>query len=115
MRIPAQSAIPDSLRLATFRGDAPQRIRQTIINGSVDTTFERLALAATFAAWKALLEDLPDRFVIGTDVDPATLTTYAEEIGYWRGILAQLSPATAMKLGHGNAERLLKLPSAGKR
>jgi predicted TIM-barrel fold metal-dependent hydrolase len=66
-------------------------------------------------AWKALLEDLPDRFVIGTDVDPATLKTYAEEIGYWRGILAQLSPATAMKLGHGNAERLLKLPSAGKR
>ena len=59
-------------------------------------------------AWKALLEDLPDRFVIGTDVDPATLKTYAEEIGYWRGILGQLSPATAAKLAHENAERLLK-------
>jgi len=66
-------------------------------------------------AWKALLEDLPARFVIGTDVDPATLKTYAEEIGYWRGILAQLSPAAAVKLAHENAERLLKLPPAGSR
>src|SRR6266849_1453128 len=66
-------------------------------------------------AWKALLEDLPDRFVIGTDVDPATLKTYAEEIGYWRGILAQLSPTAAVKLAHENAERLLKLPPAGSR
>jgi predicted TIM-barrel fold metal-dependent hydrolase len=66
-------------------------------------------------AWKALLEDFPDRFVIGTDVDPATMGAYAEEIGYWRGVLAQLSPATAAKLAHGNAERLLKLPSASSR
>ncbi len=66
-------------------------------------------------AWKALLEDLPDRFVIGPDVDPATLKTYAEEIGYWRGILGQLSPATAAKLAHENAERLLKLPPARSR
>ncbi len=55
VRLPAQSALPDSLRLATYRGDAPQRIRQTIINGAVDTTFERLALGATLAAWKAAL------------------------------------------------------------
>jgi predicted TIM-barrel fold metal-dependent hydrolase len=65
--------------------------------------------------WKALLEDFPDRFVIGTDVDPATMAAYAEEIGYWRGILAQLSPTAAAKLAHGNAERLLKLPSASSR
>jgi predicted TIM-barrel fold metal-dependent hydrolase len=65
--------------------------------------------------WKVLLEDFPDRFVIGTDVDPATMAAYAEEIGYWRGILAQLSPATAAKLAHGNAERLLKLPPASSR
>ena len=62
--------------------------------------------------WKALLEEYPDRFVIGTDVDPATLQTYAEEIGWWRGILTQLSPTTAAKLAHENAERLLKLPAA---
>jgi predicted TIM-barrel fold metal-dependent hydrolase len=62
--------------------------------------------------WKALLEDFPDRFVIGTDVDPATMAAYAEEIGYWRGILLQLSPPTAAKVAHGNAERLLKLTPA---
>jgi hypothetical protein len=55
VRIPGQSALPDSLRLATYRGDAPQRIRQAIINGIVDTTLERLMLAATLAAWKASL------------------------------------------------------------
>jgi Peptidase S46 len=55
VRIPGQSALPDSLRLATYRGDAPQRIRQTIINGTIDTTFERMALAATLAAWQASL------------------------------------------------------------
>jgi predicted TIM-barrel fold metal-dependent hydrolase len=66
-------------------------------------------------AWKALLEEFPDRFVIGTDVDPATMAAYAEEIGYWRGVLAQLSPATAAKLAHGNAGRLLKLPSPASR
>src|SRR5215471_10838962 len=31
--------------------------------------------------WEALLEDFPDRFVIGTDVDPPTIAAYAEEIG----------------------------------
>jgi predicted TIM-barrel fold metal-dependent hydrolase len=66
-------------------------------------------------AWKALLEEYPDRFVIGTDIDPATLKIYAEEIGWWRGILAQLSPTTVAKLAHENAERLLKLPAATRR
>ena len=65
--------------------------------------------------WKVLLEDFPDRFVIGTDVDPATMAAYAEEIGYWRGILSQLSPLTAAKLAHANAERLLKLTPASSR
>jgi hypothetical protein len=32
-----------------------------------------------------------------------------QEIGFWRRILTQLSPATAAKLAHENAERLLKL------
>jgi predicted TIM-barrel fold metal-dependent hydrolase len=65
--------------------------------------------------WKTLLEEFPDRFVIGTHIDPATLETYREEIGYWRGILAQLSPTTAAKLAHENAERLLKLPAVARR
>jgi predicted TIM-barrel fold metal-dependent hydrolase len=65
--------------------------------------------------WKALLEEFPDRFVIGTDIDPATLETYREEIGYWRGILTQLSPTTAAKLAHENAKRLLKLSAVAGR
>ena len=56
-----------------------------------------------------------DRFVIGTDVDPATMTSFAEAIGYWRGIRSRLSSASAAKLAHVNAERLLKLLSASMR
>jgi hypothetical protein len=62
-----------------------------------------------------LLEEFPDRFVIGTDMDPPTLETYTEEIGFWRGILTQLSPTAAVKLAHESAERLLKLPAVARR
>lgn len=55
VRLPSQSALPDSMRLAAYRGNAPQQLRQTIANGNVDTTFERMALAATLAAWKKSL------------------------------------------------------------
>ncbi|HEY6219658.1 MAG TPA: S46 family peptidase, partial [Gemmatimonadaceae bacterium] len=55
VRMPGQIALPDSLRLATFRGSAPQRLRQAIDTTTVDTTFERAVLAGTLAAWKASL------------------------------------------------------------
>jgi Peptidase S46 len=55
VRLPGQLALADSLRLATYRGDAPQKLRQTIASATVDTTFERVTLAATLAAWKAAL------------------------------------------------------------
>lgn len=55
VRLPSQTALPDSLRLAAFRGEAPQRLRQTIASANVDTVFERLALAATLTAWKSAL------------------------------------------------------------
>ncbi len=60
--------------------------------------------------WKELLEEFPDRFVIGTDVGDPSLDRYAVMIGYWRGILNQLSKGAAEKLAHQNAERILKLP-----
>ncbi len=60
--------------------------------------------------WKELLEEFPDRFVIGTDVGDPSLGRYAFMIGYWRGIFKQLSPVAAEKLAHQNAERILKLP-----
>jgi hypothetical protein len=55
VRLPSQSALPDSMRLAAFRGNAPATLRQTIAAAAVDTTFERLVLAATLNAWKKAL------------------------------------------------------------
>ena len=55
VRLPGQSALPDSSRLVQYRGSAPDRLRTMITNGTVDTAFERMALAATFTAWKAAL------------------------------------------------------------
>jgi hypothetical protein len=55
VRLPSQSALPDSMRLAAYRGDAPNRLKQTIASASVDTLFERLARAATVTARKKAL------------------------------------------------------------
>ena len=71
VRLPSQSALPDSMRLATFRGTAPATLRQTIATATVDTMFERLALAATLAAWKKAL--------------PATNPTLQAALAYGRG------------------------------
>ncbi len=55
VRIPAQLGLPDSMRLAEYRGNASATLKQTIATASPDTSFERLALAATFNAWKKAL------------------------------------------------------------
>jgi len=57
------------------------------------------------ATWKVLLEDFSDRFVLGTDAP--NLQQFVLGIGRWRKVFKQLSPATASKLAHQNAERLL--------
>ena len=57
--------------------------------------------------WKVLLEEFSDRFILGTDT--GSLTEFVDTIGSWREVLKQLSPATARKLAHQNAERLLNL------
>jgi V8-like Glu-specific endopeptidase len=56
VRIPSQAALPDSLRLPQYRGVGLDRLRQQVLTIGIDTAFERMALAATFAAWK---ENLP--------------------------------------------------------
>jgi hypothetical protein len=71
VRLPSQSGLPDSMRLAAFRGEAPQRLRQTIAAANVDTTFERLALATTLTAWKKAL--------------PATNPTLQAALAYGNG------------------------------
>ncbi len=57
--------------------------------------------------WKLLLEEFSDRFVLGTNA--IALKEFMLTIGRWRQVLKQLSPATARKLAHQNAERLLNL------
>ena len=55
VRVPSQGALPDSARLAQYRGPGLERIRAQVTSTPVDTAFERRALAATFAAWKEAL------------------------------------------------------------
>jgi predicted TIM-barrel fold metal-dependent hydrolase len=64
--------------------------------------------------WKDLLEEFSDRFVIGTDVSTPSPIEYARLVKYWRAILSQLTPETAEKFAHANAERILRLPSLKK-
>ncbi len=61
--------------------------------------------------WKALIEKMPDRFLMGIDVwaprlfEPATLDRL---IGWTRRILGELPPEVAEKVAHRNAARLFK-------
>jgi hypothetical protein len=59
------------------------------------------------AEWKALLEEYSERFFLGTD--ELNIQQFSLGIGRWRRVLQQLSPSTASKLAHGNAEKLLNL------
>ena len=57
--------------------------------------------------WLDLIEQRPDRFMIGTD---AYCCDYSEALGSFRkGLLPRLSPATLRKVAYENAERLMKL------
>lgn len=57
--------------------------------------------------WRMLIEEYPERFVLGTDIGFASPSLYSQHIAFWRLILTQLSPDTAAKLAYRNAERLL--------
>jgi hypothetical protein len=89
VRFPSQLAMPDSLRLAAYRGSAAATLKQTNANAAPDTAFERLALAATFSAWKKAL--------------PASNPALQAALAYGRGnpdsaaavIMRQTSLATA--------------------
>lgn len=64
------------------------------------------------SAWKALIEKMPDRFLMGIDVwaprlfEPATL----DQLMKWtRRILGELRPDVAEKVAYRNAARLFKV------
>jgi hypothetical protein len=57
--------------------------------------------------WKALLENHSDRFLIGTDID--NLGQYQGIIGFFREVIAQLSPDAGKRLAYENAQRLFQL------
>lgn len=59
--------------------------------------------------WKALIEEMPDRFMAGID-DVHDWAQYDEVVRSIReGLLAQLSPVTMAKVAHENAQRVFRL------
>jgi hypothetical protein len=57
--------------------------------------------------WRALFERYPDRFLLGSDTwVPERWASYGEIMAGYRGWLAQLSPAVAKQIAHGNARGL---------
>ena len=61
----------------------------------------------TLAAWAAMLDAAPDRFVLGSDsVIPADEESYAGALLAWQPLLEQLAPAASRQVRLGNYERI---------
>jgi hypothetical protein len=59
------------------------------------------------AEWRGLFERYPDRFLLGSDTWIAERwASYGDTMAIYRGWLAQLSPAIAAQIAHGNARGL---------
>ncbi|MEA2889783.1 MAG: hypothetical protein QOI05_576 [Bradyrhizobium sp.] len=57
--------------------------------------------------WRTLFERYPDRFLLGSDTwVPERWASYGEIMAGYRGWLAQLAPAVAKQIAHGNARSL---------
>lgn len=59
--------------------------------------------------WKALIEDHPTRFMVGTDTYNASVDVKKAVNDIRNGLLANLSPETARLVASGNAIRVMKL------
>lgn len=60
------------------------------------------------SSWKSLIEDYPDRFMIGTDAHNSK--QYTDSIQTVRkGLLKKLKPKTAKMVAYGNAQKLFDL------
>lgn len=62
--------------------------------------------------WQALIVAHPDRFVLSFDAFSGRMwpEQMARETAIWRAALTKLPPEIAHAVGHGNAERLWRLP-----
>lgn len=58
--------------------------------------------------WKKLIEEFPERFMVGTDVDDNDKYNKAIKI-IRKGLLAHLSSSTAEKVAYQNAERIFNI------
>jgi hypothetical protein len=60
--------------------------------------------------WATLFEDMPERFMVGTDekFGREREEKYEKKIGLMRKILGSLDPAAAGLIGHENAERIFR-------
>ena len=82
------------------------------VPGIVVDSYPLTGLGGLVRGWRELFEAYPDRILLGVDFLTAGQLTLAQEVGeYYRGILAQLTPAAARKIGHENAERVFRLRS----
>lgn len=61
------------------------------------------------ADWKLLFADHPDRFLWGSDFKDERWDDLDAVLLYSRGVLAQVAPATAEKIGYQNAELMFGL------
>lgn len=92
---------PNALCDLSFR--SPPQVRARM---SGRTAFTATSL---LPEWKQLIEDYPERFMVGVD-DVYNWPDYDSVASNIRsGLLAHLSPATAEKVAHTNAERLFGL------
>jgi hypothetical protein len=57
--------------------------------------------------WQKLIESHPDRFTIGSDIDPDHYDDFPKKVAQARKLLASLTQETAVKVAFQNAWRLL--------
>ena len=63
------------------------------------------------AEWRGLFERYPDRFLLGSDTwINERWAGYGDIMATYRGWLAQLSPAIAAQIAHGNARAMFAAP-----
>ena len=63
------------------------------------------------APWRRLFETYPDRFVVGSDTwINERWASYGSIMAEYRAWLAQLPPAVAAKIAHGNLRALFANP-----